>query len=85
MTNYVCAKCGGRWLPRESARPPDTCPWCRITDLEVENRTLKLDLTQAQAEAHRLFSRYEAPEIIVGNVPMRYSSERVLQPAGKED
>ena len=36
-----------------------------IVELEAENRTLKLDLTQAQAEAHRLRSKYESPEIRV--------------------
>lgn len=34
MTNYVCEKCGGRWLPDPKRADRAACPWCRISELE---------------------------------------------------
>ena len=39
MSNYMCQKCGGRWLPRESEFSPPTnphCPWCELVNARLQ-------------------------------------------------
>src|SRR5208283_2441491 len=42
-SNYICWKCGGRWLPRfyrfgREVEPKHPCPWCQLA---AANETIK--------------------------------------------
>jgi hypothetical protein len=34
----LCARCGGRWLPRYFGESPGPCPWCATR--ELKNRSV---------------------------------------------
>ena len=46
ITNYVCEKCGGRWLPKTPISLPGVCPWCEIARLIVALEKIRRDYEQ---------------------------------------
>jgi hypothetical protein len=62
MSNLICFKCGGRWLPCSVCLDDRKCPWCEINllreELSVTNKSADkyaFELGKLQAEIKQIF------------------------------